>query len=359
MKVHTRLKIILRYMIPTVIVMVGVPLLQKTVIDGEPFEKDCLRCVIATDGHSPMNYAAGYEYEMLTLFSWQLGKEADISLGGVEYLDSLNVGSADIVVVPFADSLIYNEKFFASMPLADSCAWVINGELKAEHKEINLWLARFSLSEQHKDIVSRFTPAYEPYGRAKSGRTYKALSPYDELIGKYAAELGWDRTMLTALIWQESQFRIEAHSKRGAVGLMQMMPRTADRFEADNLLDPEENIGTAVKYLKHLQSMFRIYTSDRNELMKFTLAAYNAGEGRIKDCINYAASIGAPHSRWEDIVAVIPDMREDAILDADTVKLGKFKGYETISYVKKLDALSGTFARLSGGKTSATAPGQS
>ncbi len=116
--------------------------------------------------------------------------------------------------------------------------------------------------------------------------------------------------MLTALIWQESQFHIEAQSRRGAVGLMQLMPRTADRFQADNLLDPEVSIRTAVTYLKHLQNMFRPYTSDRQELMKFTLAAYNAGEGRIKDCMNYAASIGAPHSRWEDIVAVIPDMRE-------------------------------------------------
>lgn len=338
----------MRYMVPTVIVMVGIPLLQKTVIEGEPFDKDCLRCVIATGGRSPMNYAAGYEYEMLTLFSWQLGKTADISLGGAEYLDSLRTGGVDILVLPFSDSLIFDERWYASVPLADSCTWVIDGALRAEHKEINLWLAKFGLSDEHKSIAGRFTPAYEPYARSRSGRTYSTLSPYDELIGKYAKELGWDRSMLTALVWQESQFRIEARSRRGAVGLMQMMPRTASRFEADNLLDPEENIHAAVSYLKHLQSMFRIYTSERDELMKFTLAAYNAGEGRIKDCINYAASIGAPHSRWEDIVVVIPDMREDSILDADTVKLGKFKGYETISYVKKMESLGRTFAHLGG-----------
>ena len=85
--------------------------------------------------------------------------------------------------------------------------------------------------------------------------------------------------------------------------------------------------------------MFSHYTKDKTELAKFTLAAYNAGEGRIKDCINYAASIGAPHHTWNDIVAIIPDMREDSILNADTVKLGKFKGYETISYVKKMTSL--------------------
>ena len=158
--------------------------------------------------------------------------------------------------------------------------------------------------------------------------------------------------MLTALIWHESQFRIEAHSRRGAVGLMQMMPRTANRFEADNLLDPEENIRAAVKYLKLLQRMFSHYTKDKTELAKFTMAAYNAGEGRIKDCINYAASIGAPHHTWNDIVSIIPDMREDSILDADTVKLGKFKGYETISYVEKMTSLYDLFSALSGRKSS-------
>lgn len=138
--------------------------------------------MISTDGKSPMNYAVGFEYEMLTLFAWQMGKTVDISLGGPEYLDSLATGNVDILVMPYADSLVYNQDYYASVPLADSCSWVIDGKLRVEHKEINLWLARFSISEQQKTIVGRFTPAYEPYGRARSGRTYKTLSPYDDLI---------------------------------------------------------------------------------------------------------------------------------------------------------------------------------
>ena len=102
-----------------------------------------------------------------------------------------------------------------------------------------------------------------------------------------------------------------------------------------------------MRYLSHLQSMFRIYTEDRAELMKFTLAAYNAGEGRIRDCMNYAASIGAPNRKWSDIVAVIPDMREDSILQQDTVKLGKFKGYETIKYVENMVRLRDAFTSIS------------
>jgi dTDP-D-glucose 4,6-dehydratase len=69
------------------------------------------------------------------------------------------------------------------------------------------------------------------------------------------------------------------------------------------------------------------------ELIKFTLAAYNAGEGRIIDCRNLAASRELDSTRWEEIVKVIPLMREDSILDDESVKLGKFQGHETIAYV--------------------------
>ena len=342
-----RLSIILKYIVPTIAVLVGVPLLQRSVSDDEAFPENRLRCVIATDKSPVMRYSTGYSYEMLTLFAWQMDKEPDIFIGGREYLDSLADGSVDIVVMPFSDSLIFDENYYASIPLADSSAWIVDGRMRAEHKAVNRWLSNFLLTDSHKKMEGRFTPGYEPYRRLKKGWKYKTLSPYDDLIKQYSSELGWNRTMLTAIIWQESQFHIEAHSRRGAVGLMQLMPRTASRFEADNLLDPDENIRTGVQYLKHLQSMFRIYTTDKTELMKFTLASYNAGEGRIKDCINYAASINAPHSTWNDIVAVIPDMREDSILDADTVKLGKFKGYETISYVERMMKLADVFETIS------------
>lgn len=359
MSLPKKTRIILKYIIPSVLVMVGVPLLQRTVRNEGSFETDTLRCVIAIDNSPAMRYAIGYNYEMLKLYGQQTGKLTDISIGDRNCLDSLNAGKADILVLPFTDSLIYDKAYYCSVPLADSAAWVIDGKLTAAHRDINHWLSSFCLSDEHKEMVSRFTPGYEPHRRFAKGWKYKLLSPYDRLITKYAAELGWSRYMLTALVWQESKFHIEAHSRRGAIGLMQLMPHTADRFQADDLLDPEDNMRTAVTYLKHLQGMFRKYTSDKTELTNFTLAAYNAGEGRIMDCINYASSIGAPHSRWEDIEAIIPDMREDAILDADTVKLGKFKGYETISYVRNMNELSNLFESISSMNSRPTVSSQS
>lgn len=352
-KYHRKRRIVFKYILPPIAVILIVPMLQKTVIQDVPFDKEVIRCVIAVDRKtSAMNYGAGYHYELLKLFSSQIGLEEEIALGGREYLDSLECGAVDLVVVPASDSLLNERDLFYSIPLADSSTWVIRKDLEAEIRSINNWLAHYFTTESHRLALERFTPAYEPFRRAATGRKYSILSPYDVLIGEYAARIGWDRLMLTALVWKESQFHIEVVSPRGAVGLMQVMPRTAEHFGAGNMIDPEENISTAVKLLDRLQKMFRNDAENSTELMKFTLAAYNAGEGRLRDCIAYAKSIGAPYGRWDDLVAIIPDMREDSILDHESVKLGKFQGYETINYISLMEDYYDAFCAIARGQSS-------
>jgi membrane-bound lytic murein transglycosylase F len=119
---------------------------------------------------------------------------------------------------------------------------------------------------------------------------------------------------------------------------MQVMPQTGRYYGVDNLLDPEQNIIAGTSHLKRLQRIFSKYDLDHEELVKFTLAAYNAGEGRISDCRNLAQAKGLDNSRWDEIIKVIPLMREDSILEEETVKLGKFQGYETISYIESIQS---------------------
>ncbi len=86
-------------------------------------------------------------------------------------------------------------------------------------------------------VHDRFFNGYNPY---RKGVRKKAgiISPYDEIIKENAKKIGWDWKLFAALVWSESRFRIQASSPRGAMGLMQMMPRTADRYDIENLLDP-------------------------------------------------------------------------------------------------------------------------
>ncbi len=138
------------------------------------------------------------------------------------------------------------------------------------------------------------------------------------------------------------------------MGLMQMMPATATKLGCENIIDPEECIKTGTLYLDRLQNLFRKYAANQFELEKITLAAYNAGEGRIRDCINFASTIGADCSTWDGIASVIPQMREDSILDVDTVKLGKFKGVETIAYVDAVQDLYKAYCQIAPSPTSST-----
>lgn len=92
--------------------------------------------------------------------------------------------------------------------------------------------------------------------------------------------------------------------------------------------------------------MFKKAGLEGEELIKFTLAAYNAGEGRIIDCRNLAASMELDNNNWDEIVKVIPMMREDSILENEAVKLGKFQGHETIAYVDQVFSHYAAFCQI-------------
>ena len=88
------------------------------------------------------------------------------------------------------------------------------------------------------------------------------------------------------------------------------------------------------------------YGVPHEDLVKFTLAAYNAGEGRIADCRNFAKAQNRNSNSWDEIVSIIPLMREDSILDEESVKLGKFQGHETIAYVSSIMEIYDAFCSI-------------
>ena len=95
-----------------------------------------------------------------------------------------------------------------------------------------------------------------------------------ELIEAYAAEHGLDSALIRAVIQVESNFNHRAISRKGAQGLMQLMPSTIWRLSVGDAYDPHENIGAGVRYLRELLDVFR---GD----LTLALAAYNAGEKAV------------------------------------------------------------------------------
>ena len=95
------------------------------------------------------------------------------------------------------------------------------------------------------------------------------------LIDKYSNAHGLDSDFVKALVNQESGFNPNATSRCGAMGLMQLMPATAEDLGVANAYDPEQNIYGGTKYLKGLMDRF----GNNKEL---ALAAYNAGPNAVK-----------------------------------------------------------------------------
>jgi len=123
------------------------------------------------------------------------------------------------------------------------------------------------------------TPAETGGGSADARRASMWLarsSDYDAAIGRAASAAHVQPELVRAVIVVESGFNPRAISRRGAIGLMQLLPATARRYGAFNAFDPEQNIFAGAHYLADLITRYGI---DKLELV---LAAYNAGEDAVE-----------------------------------------------------------------------------
>ena len=120
--------------------------------------------------------------------------------------------------------------------------------------------------------------------------TYKDLGrfffpfPYREIIEEKAGNTGVDPRLVAALIYVESKFNHLAVSRKGAAGLMQLLPETGEwvarqqgmDFSRDHLFEPRKNLELGIWYLAYLHQIFEGETV-------LALAAYNAGWPKVKE----------------------------------------------------------------------------
>ena len=100
-------------------------------------------------------------------------------------------------------------------------------------------------------------------------------APFGELIRNASQKYGVDADLLFSVIAAESNFNSKAVSRRGARGLMQLLPATAARLGVTDIFDPAQNIDAGTRYLHELMTR---YQGD----LVLTLAAYNAGPGAVQ-----------------------------------------------------------------------------
>jgi soluble lytic murein transglycosylase-like protein len=133
-------------------------------------------------------------------------------------------------------------------------------------------------------LISKIAPDEVPYIDNDTLETQEADVPvatgalagttaFDLIIESAATKHDVDARIVKAVIQVESAFQPRARSSKGAMGLMQLMPKTARQYEASHPYDPASNIDAGTKYLKRLLDEFEL---------PLALAAYNAGEGAVR-----------------------------------------------------------------------------
>ena len=110
----------------------------------------------------------------------------------------------------------------------------------------------------------------------RAGRRPLFHTPYDGLIDAEARRYDVDASLVSALIRAESNYQPYAVSRKGARGLMQLMPATARRLEVRRPFEPTANVRGGVRYLKELLERF-------HHNPELVLAAYNAGENAVDE----------------------------------------------------------------------------
>jgi soluble lytic murein transglycosylase-like protein len=104
---------------------------------------------------------------------------------------------------------------------------------------------------------------------------FKKEVPFGSIIYKEAKKNNVRPELVAAVVQAESRFKPTARSGAGAIGLMQLVPRTGRWMGARDLTNPHQNVAAGAKYLRYLSERF-----DGNETK--IIAAYNAGEGNVK-----------------------------------------------------------------------------
>jgi len=208
-----------------------------------------------------------------------------------------------------------SKDFYLSRHIRNNMYWITSKDERKLICHVNFWLDGFMRDRLYHRCVRRY---YRQYGAGQYFTlTDGTISPFDDIIKDYGAKTGLDWLLLASIIYQESQYHIGAEHKQ-AKGLMQVTPVTAARYGVDDLFDPSENIKAGTYYFQYLVNKYQQEGLDSLNVIKFALASYNAGDGRIEQCRDHALSEGMDPNNWDEVVSTF--ITNDSFIGATTTE---------------------------------------
>lgn len=112
------------------------------------------------------------------------------------------------------------------------------------------------------------------YAARRTLRAKRQMRVLSSVIYHQSKKYDIDESLVKAVIYTESYFNPNATSHKGASGLMQLMPATAEKYGVSDLYNPRQNIIAGIKHLRYLMTLFP-------DNLKHVIAAYNAGENAV------------------------------------------------------------------------------
>ena len=181
-------------------------------------------------------------------------------------------------------------------------------------EELAGWIEPAANAASLGDAIRRRHDGFEVF-RTFHGQELRnaplAALPFGPAIRRTAERHSVDALLLASVIEVESGFDPDAVSRRGATGLMQVMPSTAGTEDNAELCDPELNLDAGTRYLRHL---LRLYEGD----LELALAAYNAGPANVR---RYGGVPFRETTRYvEKVLAVYVDHHREVWLNSDTAE---------------------------------------
>ncbi|MEQ8472803.1 MAG: transporter substrate-binding domain-containing protein [Marinoscillum sp.] len=243
--------------------------------------------------------------------------EEDIALVNSTYYPNLDVKTA----VSFPTQIAWGVRKNATTLLDTLNHWILD-----MRKNPDYYTIYNKYYKSRKTSLKRTRSEYFSTGGGK-------LSPYDSLIRKHAIELDWDWRLLAAQIFKESKFDPDAESWAGAVGLLQLLPTTAEEHNVTDLTDPVQNLHAGTRHLQWLQDYFQPVVRDTTERVKFILAAYNVGHGHVMDAIKLTDKFEGDSQKWDDVKEYLLKKSNSQFFNDPVVRFGYCRGVEPVTYV--------------------------
>lgn len=237
--------------------------------------------------------------------------------------------------------------------------WMVAPNKHLLLEAINTWYSPTLLQEvkeYEKNLLTGETvkrKVYAPMLNKKRGM----ISKYDNLFRNYSLSIHWDWRLMAAQCYQESTFDPDAQSWAGAMGLMQIMPSTAEHLglALTDILDPESNISAAAKFIGELEQKFSDIPS-RDERINFILAAYNCGPLHLRDAMALTGKHGDNPKKWNDVAKYVLKLSESQYYNDPVVKHGYMRGSETVDYVTKIRQRWQTYRSVASPRKGTTSP---